>query len=88
MRKTIGIGIDIGTGNMAIAVCEGGKVTMIESAAGGPQTPTMVYVDADGEWHFGADAMLLSMNDTSDSVFTHMKRRLYESPDAKVYGTN
>lgn len=47
------IGIDLGTGNSAVAVIENGKATVIANAEGKRTTPSVVSINASGERKIG-----------------------------------
>ncbi len=82
----LGLGIDLGSANLAGDVFDGKKLTPIESPFDGSQIPTIAYWDeANDEWYFGSDAVLRSYNDKNDNLATHMKRNLPESAHEKLY---
>jgi len=82
----IGIGVDIGTGNINIAIVEeGGESTVIESPMDGTSIPACYFEDPKtGEEYFGSDAMNRAY-DAPEHLAMHVKRNLARRPQEKVY---
>lgn len=56
MRDTVDFGIDLGTTNSAIAVVEGGNVSVIKNNDGWDITPSAVWIPKEGRVHVGRQA--------------------------------
>src|ERR1041384_3116353 len=68
MAKTIGI--DLGTTNSCMAVLEGGEPTVIENAAGGRTTPSVVAFTQSGERLVGTVAKRQAVTNPQNTVFS------------------
>src|ERR1700750_2564920 len=68
MAKTIGI--DLGTTNSAVAVCEGDDPTVIENAEGGRTTPSVVAFAQSGERLVGTVAKRQAVTNPQNTVFS------------------
>ena len=67
MSKNV-IGIDLGTGNSAVAVIEGGKSVIVTNAEGGRTTPSVVSLK-DGERKVGASANRQRVVNPKETIF-------------------
>jgi len=63
------IGIDLGTTNSCVAVMEGGKARVIESAEGDRTTPSIVAFADDGEVIVGQPAKRQAVTNPADTIF-------------------
>ena len=64
------LGIDLGTTNSAMAVIEGGKPEIIESAEGNRTTPSMVAVNKNGERLVGLLAKRQAVTNPTNTLFS------------------
>lgn len=64
------LGIDLGTTNSAMAVVEGGKPEIIESAEGNRTTPSMVAVNKNGERLVGLLAKRQAVTNPTNTLFS------------------
>lgn len=85
-KVVIGIGVDIGTGNLTVAVHEkGGVSTIIESPIDGTAVPTCFFEDPkSGQAHFGSDAINRAY-DAPGNLAMHVKRALAKNSKERIY---
>lgn len=78
------VGIDLGTGNSAVAIIENGKAKVIENADGYKTTPSVVYIKGD-ETKIGAAAkrgMVMNPKNTISFVKRFMGAK-WDDPDVQ-----
>ncbi len=79
------IGIDLGTTNSAVAVIDGGRPRIIESAEGNNTTPSMVAISKNGEKLVGILAKRQSVTNPKNTIFS-VKRligRKFSDPEVQ-----
>ncbi|MGI9004290.1 MAG: Hsp70 family protein [Pseudonocardia sp.] len=72
MRETIDFGIDLGTTNSAMAVAEGGAITVIKNNDGWDYTPSAVWIPKPGKVHVGRRARYGAVSEP-DNVASEFK---------------
>ena len=79
------LSIDVGSGTLVIAICEGGVVTVIESPIDGTLLPTAVFEDPKTKKRYlGSEAMQRAL-DAPDCLAMHIKKALAEHPNEKLF---
>jgi molecular chaperone DnaK len=79
------VGIDLGTTNSVIAVLEGGSVTVIPTAEGGPLCPSVVAFTKTGERLVGQVAKRQAIVNPDNTIFSikRLMGRRYDDPEVQ-----
>lgn len=67
MRETIDIGIDLGTTNSTVAICESGRSRVIKNNESWDYTPSAVWIPREGMTHVGRKARERVESDPDDA---------------------
>ena len=84
-QPEIGVGIDLGTTFSAVTVQTPGKVEPMNFPGIGPQCPSAILWQPDGQHLIGQAALNAAFKDP-ERLYTHFKRAIPDSPDAPWNG--